>query len=101
MTSWFRRFAAVGLVATAVDIGLAVVRTGEGAGTNLAAKVTAVLAAAVVRAVAYRFLLFREVRVDQGPPGVLPLAPGPHQSAGIGVSPAADHHVVPGFDEDQ
>ena len=141
MTSWLRRFAAVGLVATAVDVGLAVallsagwplvaadlvallgaalvartlhrlvtvrddpfarwirepamfatvvvmagvvdlvvlaaVRTGEGIGADLAAKVTAVLAAAVVRAVAYRFLLFRAVRVDQDQPGLLPLEPG-------------------------
>jgi putative flippase GtrA len=141
MTSWLRRFAAVGLVATAVDVGLAVallsagwsvvaadlvallaaavvastlhrlvtlrddpfarwirepamfatvvvmagvvdlvvlaaVRTGEGTGADLAAKVTAVLAAAVVRAVAYRFLLFRAVRVDQDQPGLLPLEPG-------------------------
>jgi len=141
VTSWLRRFAAVGLVATAVDVGLAVallsagwpvvaadlvallgaalvartlhrlvtlrddpfarwirepamfatvvvmagvvdlvvlaaVRTGEGTGADLAAKVTAVLAAAVVRAVAYRFLLFRAVRVDQDQPGLLPLEPG-------------------------
>ena len=141
MTSWLRRFAAVGLVATAVDVGLAVallsagwsvvtadlvallaaalvastlhrlvtlrddpfarwirepamfatvvvmagvvdlvvlatVRTGEGTGADLAAKVTAVMAAAVVRAVAYRFLLFRAVRVDQDQPGLLPLEPG-------------------------
>ena len=141
MTSWLRRFAAVGLVATAVDVGVAVallsagwpvvaadlvallgaalvartlhrlvtvrddpfarwirepamfatvvvmagvvdlvvlaaVRTGEGIGADLAAKVTAVLAAAVVRAVAYRFLLFRAVRVDQDQPGLLPLEPG-------------------------
>ena len=141
MISWLRRFAAVGLVATAVDVGLAVallsagwplvaadlvallgaalvartlhrlvtvrddpfarwirepamfatvvvmagvvdlvvlaaVRTGEGIGADLAAKVTAVLAAAVVRAVAYRFLLFRAVRVDQDQPGLLPLEPG-------------------------
>jgi len=141
VTSWLRRFAAVGLVATAVDVGLAVallsagwpvvaadlvallgaalvartlhrlvtlrddpfarwirepamfatvvvmagvvdlvvlaaVRTGEGIGADLAAKVTAVLAAAVVRAVAYRFLLFRAVRVDQDQPGLLPLEPG-------------------------
>ena len=141
MTSWLRRFAAVGLVATAVDIGLAVAllsagwpvaaadpvallgaalvahtlhrlvtlrddpfarwvrepamfatvvvmagsvdlvvlamaRSGEGTGANLLAKVTAVLAAAVVRAIAYRFLLFRAVRVDQGKPGLLPLQSG-------------------------
>ena len=141
MISWLRRFAAVGLVATAVDVGVAVallsagwpvvaadlvallgaalvartlhrlvtlrddpfarwirepamfatvvvmagvvdlvvlaaVRTGEGIGADLAAKVTAVLAAAVVRAVAYRFLLFRAVRVDQDQPGLLPLEPG-------------------------
>ena len=141
MTSWLRRFAAVGLVATAVDVGLAVallsagwsvvaadlvallaaalvastlhrlvtlrddpfarwirepamfatvvvmagvvdlvvlatVRTGEGTGADLAAKVMAVMAAAVVRAVAYRFLLFRAVRVDQDQPGLLPLEPG-------------------------
>jgi putative flippase GtrA len=141
VTSWLRRFAAVGVVATAVDVGLAVallsagwpvvaadpvallgaalvartlhrlvtlrddpfarwirepamfatvvvmagvvdlvvlatVRTGEGTGADLAAKVTAVMAAAVVRAVAYRFLLFRAVRVDQDQPGLLPLEPG-------------------------
>ena len=141
MISWLRRFAAVGLVATAVDVGVAVallsagwpvvaadlvallgaalvartlhrlvtvrddpfarwirepamfatvvvmagvvdlvvlaaVRTSEGIGADLAAKVTAVLAAAVVRAVAYRFLLFRAVRVDQDQPGLLPLEPG-------------------------
>ena len=144
MISWLRRFAAVGLVATAVDVGLAVallsagwplvaadlvallgaalvartlhrlvtvrddpfarwirepamfatvvvmagvvdlvvlaaVRTSEGIGADLAAKVTAVLAAAVVRAVAYRFLLFRAVRVDQDQPGLLPLEPGPRR----------------------
>ena len=141
MISWLRRFAAVGLVATAVDVGVAVAllsagwpvvaadlvallgaalvartlhrlvtlrdapfarwirepamfatvvvmagvvdlvvlaaaRTGEGIGADVAAKVTAVLAAAVVRAVAYRFLLFRAVRVDQDQPGLLPLEPG-------------------------
>ena len=141
MISWLRRFAAVGLVATAVDVGVAVallsagwpvvaadlvallgaalvartlhrlvtvrddpfarwirepamfatvvvmagvvdlvvlaaVRTGEGIGADLAAKVAAVLAAAVVRAFAYRFLLFRAVRVDQDQPGLLPLEPG-------------------------
>ena len=144
MISWLRRFAAVGLVATAVDVGVAVallsagwpvvaadlvallgaalvartlhrlvtvrddpfarwirepamfatvvvmagvvdlvvlaaVRTSEGIGADLAAKVTAVLAAAVVRAVAYRFLLFRAVRVDQDQPGLLPLEPGPRR----------------------
>ena len=151
MTSWLRRFAAVGLVATAVDIGLAVAllsagwpvaaadpvallgaalvahtlhrlvtlrddpfarwvrepamfatvvvmagsvdlvvlamaRSGEGTGANLLAKVTAVLAAAVVRAIAYRFLLFRAVRVDQDKPGLLPLEPG-HQRLSL-VLPA-------------
>ena len=151
MTSWLRRFAAVGLVATAVDIGLAVAllsagwpvaaadpvallgaalvahtlhrlvtlrddpfarwvrepamfatvvvmagsvdlvvlamaRSGEDTGANLLAKVTAVLAAAVVRAIAYRFLLFRAVRVDQDKPGLLPLEPG-HQRLSL-VLPA-------------
>jgi len=151
VTSWLRRFAAVGLVATAVDIGLAVAllsagwpvaaadpvallgaalvahtlhrlvtlrddpfarwvrepamfatvvvmagsvdlvvlamaRSGEGTGANLLAKVTAVLAAAVVRAIAYRFLLFRAVRVDQDKPGSLPLEPG-HQRLSL-VLPA-------------
>ena len=151
MTSWLRRFAAIGLVATAVDIGLAVallsagwpvaaadlvallgaavvahtlhrlvtlrddpfarwirepaifatvvvvagavdlvvlavVRSGEGTGADLVAKVTAVVAAAVVRAVAYRFLLFRAVRVDQDQPGLLPPEPG-HQRLSL-VLPA-------------
>ena len=151
MTSWLRRFAAVGLVATAVDVGLAVallsagwpvvaadlvallgaavvahtlhrlvtlrddpfarwirepaifatvvvvagavdlvvlavVRSGEGTGADLVAKVTAVVAAAVVRAVAYRFLLFRAVRVDQDQPGLLPPEPG-HQRLSL-VLPA-------------
>ena len=151
MTSWLRRFAAIGLVATAVDIGLAVallsagwpvaaadlvallgaavvahtlhrlvtlrddpfarwirepaifatvvivagavdlvvlavVRSGEGIGADLVAKVTAVVAAAVVRAVAYRFLLFRAVRVDQDQPGLLPPEPG-HQRLSL-VLPA-------------
>ena len=141
MTSWMRRFAAVGVVATAVDIGLAVallstgwpvtvadpiallaaatvarilhrlvtlpddpfarwirepamfaavvviagvvdlvvlaaIHTGDSSGSDLRAKATAVLAAALVRAVAYRFLLFRAVRVDQGQPRSRPVEPG-------------------------
>ena len=77
---WIREpamFATVVVMAGVVDlVVLAAVRTGEGTGADLAAKVTAVLAAAVVRAVAYRFLLFRAVRVDQDQPGLLPLEPG-------------------------
>ena len=77
---WIREpamFATVVVMAGVVDlVVLAAVRTGEGIGADLAAKVTAVLAAAVVRAVAYRFLLFRAVRVDQDQPGLLPLEPG-------------------------
>ena len=70
-------FANVDVMAGVVDlVVLAAVRTGEGTGADLAAKVTAVLAAAMVRAVAYRFLLFRAVRVDQDQPGLFPLEPG-------------------------
>jgi hypothetical protein len=77
---WIREpamFATVVVVAGVVDlVVLAMVRTGESVGADLAAKATAVLAAAVIRAVAYRFVLFRAVRVDQDQPGLLPLDPG-------------------------
>ncbi|SVA58600.1 uncharacterized protein METZ01_LOCUS111454, partial [marine metagenome] len=87
---WVREpamFATVVVMAGSVDlVVLAMARSGEGTGANLLAKVTAVLAAAVVRAIAYRFLLFRAVRVDQDKPGLLPLEPG-HQRLSL-VLPA-------------
>jgi putative flippase GtrA len=69
---WIRRppvFAAVAVVAGAVDLTIFV---SLGSLAPLGAKIPAVLAAATIRAVAHRLVLFRAVRREQGRPAHRP-----------------------------
>ena len=59
MTSWLRRFAAVGLVATAVDVGLAVALLSAG-WPVVAADLVALLGAAVVAHTLHRLVTLRD-----------------------------------------
>ncbi len=71
-------FVAVAVVSGVVDLGVLglVAREHTGIGTLLVAKLVAVVAAAAVRSVAHRRLLFRVVRRDQDRPAGRPPAPG-------------------------
>ncbi len=82
-TRWMRSpqmFALVVTLAGLVDVVvLASVRSGGTVTDDLVAKATAVLAAAIVRAVAYRTLLFRAVRREQEQPAARSLPEGAHR----------------------
>ncbi len=73
---WIRQpsvFAAVAIAAGVVDLALFV---GLGGLEPLAAKLVALTAAASLRAVTHRSILFRVVRREQGQPAGRPIAPG-------------------------